>query len=262
MSALQASQTVAGNVEQTVTAVGRSSAGSARTAHITAKQDSAQVSSKVSNSVQSAQDASLIPQDSAAVRAVAGIVSNPNAASQQSSSSTPTVHDTFAALDSGNGTDKTTWVHTGSQQAEAGYHDPELGWISVRADSASGAVHASVVPSSESAGQTLNSHMAGLNDYLTERHSSVASVTVASPENRAMTAAGDQGSGQNSGQSMNPGAGNGGGQNSSENAGQSATATPVASPLYGTRDPSATTGVAEAAVAASVSSGGHISVMA
>jgi len=72
-----------------------------------------------------------------------------------------------------------------------------------------------------------------------------------------MSGAGDQGSSQ-FGQSM--GQGYGAGQSSGQNPGQSETL-PVQS-LYSGRDLSTNTAVAEVAMAASTSSGVHISVMA
>jgi len=121
----------------------------------------------------------------------------------------PITHETFAALDGGTATESPTWIHAGTQRAEAGFHDPALGWVGVRADSASGGVHASLVPDSVAAAQTLGGHVAGLNTYLAEQHTPVETLTVATPESHSLASGMDQagsqgmhqGSGQDSGQS-------------------------------------------------------------
>src|SRR6202000_1105373 len=70
---------------------------------------------------------------------------------QQSTSASPTARDTFAALDADPGPAASTWTHTSPRQVEAGYQDPSLGWVSVRADLTPGGLHASVVPNSPEA---------------------------------------------------------------------------------------------------------------
>jgi len=75
-----------------------------------------------------------------------------------------------------------TWIHAGARHAEAGYLDPALGWIGVRADTAGGEMHASLLPASSDAAQVLGSHLAGLNDYLTRQHGEAVSVTMAAPQ--------------------------------------------------------------------------------
>jgi hypothetical protein len=104
--------------------------------------------------------------------------------------------DAFAAIDAAPAAVSPTWVHAGAQRAEAGYQDPALGWVSVRADLGGGSVHASLVPGSSDAATALGSHLAGLNTFLAEHHSQVATVTLAAPEARS----GETGIGQNSGQ--------------------------------------------------------------
>ncbi len=90
--------------------------------------------------------------------------------------------ETFAALDAGGGPGTMNWVHAGPQRAEAGFQDPALGWVGVRADWSRGAVHAAVLAESSEAAQALGGHMAGLNSYLTEHHAGVALLTMASPD--------------------------------------------------------------------------------
>ena len=107
--------------------------------------------------------------------------------------------ETFAALDAEGATVKPTWVHTGAQRAEAGIQDPELGWVSVRADMGSGRVHASLVPGSADAAQALGGHLAGLNSYLSDHHTPVETLTLAAPET------GWSGQGAGAGQSMGQG---------------------------------------------------------
>ncbi len=92
-----------------------------------------------------------------------------------------TPQDTFAALDAGTPPGTPAWTHAGSQHAEAGFRDPALGWVSVRADLSAVGIHATLVPDSAEAAQALNGHLAGLSTHLVEQHSPVASVTMALP---------------------------------------------------------------------------------
>jgi hypothetical protein len=89
--------------------------------------------------------------------------------------------DTFSALDAGTSPGTPAWTRAGSQHAEAGFRDPALGWVSVRADLDAGGIHATLVPSSAEAAQALSGHLAGLSTHLVEQQSPVASVTMASP---------------------------------------------------------------------------------
>jgi len=110
--------------------------------------------------------------------------------------------ETFTALDGETAPGATTWVHAGGQHAEAGFEDPTLGWIGVRAEMSGGAVHASLVPGSMDAGQTLSGHLTGLNAYLAEHHALVEPVTLAAPQGSS-----DSGMNQGTGQSMHQGSG-------------------------------------------------------
>jgi hypothetical protein len=96
------------------------------------------------------------------------------------SAAAPTL-DTFSALDAGTSPGTPAWTHAGSQHAEAGFRDPALGWVSVRADLNTGGIHATLVPSSVEAAQALNGHLAGLGTHLVEQQSPVTSLTMASP---------------------------------------------------------------------------------
>jgi hypothetical protein len=116
-----------------------------------------------------------------------------------SSSSAPGARETFAALDA-DAVQGASWLHAGAHSAEAGFEDPALGWVSVRADLNAGAVHASVVPGTADAAQALGAHMAGLNAYLHEQRTPVGTVTLASPDtNPDLGQGAQQGSGQDSG---------------------------------------------------------------
>jgi len=85
----------------------------------------------------------------------------------------------FAALDAEGGLPPGTWIHAGARQAEAGYLDPALGWVGVRADAAGTSVHATIVPASEAAAHTLGTHMSELNAFLADGHGPAATVTLA-----------------------------------------------------------------------------------
>jgi hypothetical protein len=59
--------------------------------------------------------------------------------------------ETFAALDATAAPGRPAWIHTGAQQAEAGFQDPELGWVGVRADASGSGIHAQLVAGSTDA---------------------------------------------------------------------------------------------------------------
>lgn len=114
-------------------------------------------------------------------------------------------HDPFAALDSAASSSTPYWIHAGTRQAEAGYQDPSLGWVGVRAEVSGDGIHASLLPSSADAAQALSGHLAGLNTYLAEQHTPVATLTMAAnPDAQPGYSAGQgaqQQTGQNDGQS-------------------------------------------------------------
>ena len=87
--------------------------------------------------------------------------------------------ETFTALDGAGSSMQSTWFHAGAHQAEAGFEDPALGWVSVRAGVNAGGISAVVVPGSADATQALGAHMAGLHDFLAEQRSPVESLTLA-----------------------------------------------------------------------------------
>jgi hypothetical protein len=103
-------------------------------------------------------------------------------ASGEGSSATARESEAFASMDNGELPGKGVWMHAGSRQAEAGFQDPTLGWVSVRADLTGGSVHATLVPGSASAADALSSQVAGLHGYLAEHHSNVSTLNVATPD--------------------------------------------------------------------------------
>jgi len=123
----------------------------------------------------------------------------------------PALRETFAALDSDAAPGALTWTHAGARQAEAGFQDPTLGWIGVRADRDGGGIHASLVPGSVEAAAELGSHLDGLNGYLAAQHTPVESLRMAAPEGNLSGAGAQQnlehGTGQGTGQGDHPGAG-------------------------------------------------------
>ena len=141
--------------------------------------------------------------DGAAARAASAHGSTPSGSGHsQTAASTATTAssatDTFSALDRGSSVGTPAWTHAGGQHAEAGFEDPALGWVGVRADLSTGGIHATLVPSSADAAQTLSGHLAGLSSHLTEQQTSVASLSMASP--------GDGGIDSGTGQQMQQGA--------------------------------------------------------
>jgi hypothetical protein len=71
------------------------------------------------------------------------------------------------------------WIHTGIHRAEAGFLDPSLGWIGVRADAVGSTVHAALMPGTAEGAQMLASHLAGLNAHLSEHQGPSTTVTMA-----------------------------------------------------------------------------------
>ena len=118
--------------------------------------------------------------------------------------------ETFAAMDAGTEVGAPGWIHAGAQTAEAGFQDPALGWVGVRADRSGGNVHAALLPGSAEAAQTLSGHLAGLSAYLVEQRTPVATLTLAG-------ASGDKGE-TGVGQSMQQGTGQNLGQGAERNA--------------------------------------------
>lgn len=114
--------------------------------------------------------ASALPANSSSA---AGVQTGPGNSTQE----------TFTALDGAGNSMHPTWIHAGPHQAEAGFEDPALGWVSVRAGVNAGGISAVVVPGSADATQALGAHMAGLHDYLAEQHSPVATLTMATAQN-------------------------------------------------------------------------------
>ncbi len=120
--------------------------------------------------------------------------------------------ETFAALDSGAAPGPPTWTHAGGRQAEAGFQDPALGWVGVRAEMIGGGVHAALVPGTPEAAQELGRQMGGLHTYLAAQHTSVESLALASPGGRSVGFSGGESMSQQAQQSMQQGPGQGSGQ--------------------------------------------------
>ena len=150
----------------------------------------------------------------ALIRDQAGMAGNANG--QQLSLATPPAHaaginghDPFAALDAETTSPGTSWIHAGAHRAEAGYLDPSLGWVGVRAQAGGGGVHATVLPGSAEAAQALSGHLSGLNTYLAEHHGEAATVTMESPrsEHSSLEMGLGQGQGTSYGSSQQENAG-------------------------------------------------------
>jgi hypothetical protein len=114
-----------------------------------------------------------------------------------------------------------TWIHAGTQHAEAGFEDPALGWVGVRADMSAGGVHASLLPGSAEAAQALGGHIAGLQAFLADQHTPVESLTMATHQNSGMAFNAGQGA-------MQQGTGQqGGGQHQRDSASSNQQASPL-----------------------------------
>ena len=164
------------------------------------------------------------------------------------------MNDPFSALDSGSASKATTWTLAGAQRAEAGFQDPALGWVSVRADAGSGGIHASLVPSSADAAQALGGHLAGLSAHLVERQTPVETLTLAAPEGQGLNAGMDRNGNQNMQQQSGQGA------QAGQELGVEAEftgAVPTIQPAASVRS-----GGMDGVLSATRPEGGHISVMA
>ncbi|MGA3136235.1 MAG: hypothetical protein ABSC88_09610 [Terracidiphilus sp.] len=180
-----------------------------RLAHVASPVEAAQQENHLlgGHAGSSALDGSTLSRDLAGVPG-AGNTSGNMAGASPGAAAGAGSRETFAALDAGTTTVTPTWIHAGAQRAEAGFQDPALGWIGVRADGSGGGIHAALVPGSADAAQALGGHLAGLNAYLAEQHTPVESLTLAAPESRSAEAGTDQ----SASQGMHPGAGQNSGQ--------------------------------------------------
>jgi hypothetical protein len=149
----------------------------------------------------------------AGARGTASAAAEPVAASSVPAAGA-TSHEIFAALDAADAPGRPAWIHAGAQRAEAGFQDPALGWVGVRADTSGGAVHAQLVPGSADAAQALDSQMAGLNAYLAEHHPAVETLTLTAPAGGWAGGGSDQGAGQ----AMQQGTGQQAGQETAQGA--------------------------------------------
>jgi len=86
---------------------------------------------------------------------------------------------TTASLDRSSLHPEQQWTHAGKRIAEAGFQDPSLGWVSVRAERDATGLHAVVVPASHEAGKMLSGHLGGLNAHLAATQIPVSTVTIA-----------------------------------------------------------------------------------
>jgi hypothetical protein len=144
-------------------------------------------------------DAFAPPRDLAVVHGAMHALSG-NAVTSAGSTPGSAAGETFAALDADLGSPAPAWIHAGTQRAEAGFQDPSLGWVGVRADLSGGTVHAALLPGSDEAAQALGGHMAGLSAYLAEEHSPVQTLTMLAPESPGTGLGANQSMGQGTGQ--------------------------------------------------------------
>lgn len=105
-----------------------------------------------------------------------------NLKSSEATASDGRLQNTFSALEPGTRREMGAfnWTRTGHMQAEAGYQDPALGWIGIRAETSGGAIHATLIPQSSDAAQVLGGHVAGLHTYLAENHTPIETLSLAS----------------------------------------------------------------------------------
>jgi hypothetical protein len=179
----------------------------------------------------------------------------------------PALRETFAALDADVAPGATMWTHASPRQAEAGFQDPALGWIGVRAESNGVGVHASLVPGSDAAAQELGTHLEGLNAYMAEHHTPLESLVMAAPEGRGAGNGGEPGTNQGSNQGSNQRSNQGEGQNPQQqgNSEPESISTGLMPGRMPGMDRSVSAAVAVgpgASVPVQINAGAHISVMA
>jgi len=209
--------------------------------------------------VQDGANSTALSRDPSAVRSALSLDAESAGAMSKNE---PAARDTFAALDAGSSSGTTTWVHAGARSAEAGFQDPTLGWVGVRADASGGGVHASLVPGSAEAAVTLGGHLAGLNSYMAEHHTPIDSITLAAPEDRSANSGMGQGGQQSGHQGMNQEAGQNTGQGAPSSQQSSTRVSAPVSTGAASQEVSANSGRTEATARAFIPEGTHISVMA
>jgi hypothetical protein len=205
-------------------------------------------------------DASTMTRALAGGHGAASSAAAATAGTSTASTSGPDPRETFATLDAESASGRPAWIHAGAQQAEAGFHDAELGWVGVRADSSGGGVHAEVVAGSADAAQALGSHLAGLNAYLDEHHTSVETLTVTAPESGSAGLGGNSGAGGG----MQQGAGQQTGQETVQSAvaGSPSFSSHAATQTVNDAEIPALSGWPGESAQAAIPGGSHISVMA
>ena len=222
----------------------------ARSAHhaVAAAQVSAATGQGIRTNIVAGQTSA--PETSAWVRDPGGAQGTAATRGDSAATQAASPQETFAALDAGTSVGTPNWIHAGGRQAEAGFQDPALGWVGVRADLSGGSVHAALVPGSTEAAQALSGHLTGLSTYLAEQRTPVATLTMAAPGTSGTETGVDQSMQQDAGQhgEQNPAAA----QQSGAQPGAGALATAA----------SATTTNAGFDAYAGGSRGTHISVMA
>jgi hypothetical protein len=200
---LSASAIAAANAEKTGPESGKPS-----TQQVTAQQahrDGAGQAAQTATHVVLAQQAGAGVEASSLGRVPAGAEGAANATTAHAGATAATIagsaaDETFAAIDAGTRVGAPGWIHAGGRTAEAGFEDPALGWVGVRADLSGGSVHAALMPGSAEAAQALSGHLAGLNAYLTEQHTPVATLTLAASGGNSAEAGAGQSMQQDTGQ--------------------------------------------------------------
>ena len=169
-----------------------------RSSSHSAAQETGSIATPVATPQSASVDAAAAALRSSAAAPVSAAPASGHAQVLAAASSATSAQDTFSALDRGSSLGTPAWTHAGGQHAEAGFRDPDLGWVGVRADLDTSGIHATLVPSSADAAQTLSGHLAGLSSHLVAQQASVASLSMASP--------GESGSENAMGQRMQQGA--------------------------------------------------------
>lgn len=85
----------------------------------------------------------------------------------------------FSAVDGAGADSRAIYHSAASRSAEAGYDDPMLGRVSVRAEVGAGAgIRAELIADNAAAASVLVGHMSGLSQHLNEQHTPIESLTL------------------------------------------------------------------------------------
>lgn len=109
----------------------------------------------------------------------------------------PTAQEPFAMIDTIPVHAGAGWTLAGTHRAEAGFQDPALGWVAVRAQEVGGTIHATIVPAASEGVQALSDHLPALIAHMASQSPHLDTISISTSD--ATT-----GWGRNDGQGQGP----------------------------------------------------------